>query len=215
MQSDSSHPELTLYYAPRCRAFTGLWLMEELGEPYVLESFLLASNRHKEPDYLALNPLGKVPLVVDGGIPVSEVGAIAAYLAERFPESGLAPPIGDPDRAAYLRWLFYVPGLLEPAMTQKLVGFEMKAASASWGSWEQTLAVARDAVTPGPYLLGERFSGVDILAASGLRFAVMFGAIPKEDPLAAYVARVQERPSFERASAIEQREGERFPPTQE
>src|SRR5690606_12223161 len=105
---------LTLHYAPRTRAFTALWLLEELGVAYELDSFDLYTGRHKQPAFLALNPMGKVPLVVCDQIPISETGAIAVYLADRFTAAGLAPALDDPQRPAYLRWMFFTAGVLEP-----------------------------------------------------------------------------------------------------
>src|SRR5690606_30539389 len=109
----ASGDSLKLYFAPRSRSFTALWLLEELGVDYALESFDLRSGRHKQPDFLALNPMGKVPLVVHDGIPVSESGAIAIYLADRFHAAGLAPAIDDRDRPAFLRWVLFAGGVLE------------------------------------------------------------------------------------------------------
>src|SRR5690606_12913143 len=104
-------PSLKLFFAPRTRAFTALWLLEELGLPYELESFDLNAGRHKQADYLALNPMGKVPLVIHDGVPVSETGAIAIYLADRFAghpgAATLAPAFDDPHRPAYLRWILF------------------------------------------------------------------------------------------------------------
>ena len=97
--------DLVLHYAPRTRSLVALWLLEELGVPYRLASFDLATGHHKSPEHLALNPMGKVPVVVDRGVPVSELGAIAIYLADRYPAAGLAPALDHPDRAAYLRYM--------------------------------------------------------------------------------------------------------------
>ncbi len=209
--SEPHDPSLVLYYAPRTRSLGALWLLEELGEPYRLESADLATGWHKQPEHLARNPMGKVPVVVDRGVAVSELGAIAIYLADRYPSAGLAPGIAEPDRAAFLRWTFFSSAVLEPALAEKFNKWEPRPRQHAWGSFDQMLDVATQGVTRGPYLLGERFSAADVLLASGLRFALLFGAIPKEGPIADYIARATSREAFVRASAIEAREGERFP----
>lgn len=206
-----TQPSITLHFAPRSRAFTALWLLEELGVPYELESFDLNSGRHKQPDFLALNPMGKVPLVVCDGIPVSETGAIAIYLADRFPAAGLAPALDERQRPAYLRWVLFSGGVLEPALGQKFFKWEVPARSVAWGSFEQMQDVLTAAITSSEWLLGDRFSAADIVVGAGARFGVMFGAFEQTGAIADYVARLTARPGFERAQAIEQREGERFP----
>ena len=206
-----TQPSLKLYFAPRSRALTALWLLEELGLAYELESFDLNSGRHKQPDFLALNPMGKVPLVVCDGIPVSETGAIAIYLADRFPAAGLAPAIDDPLRPAYLRWMLFSSGVLEPAFGQKFFKWEVPARSVAWGSFEQMQDVLIAGVSSSEWLLGDRFTAADVVVGAGARFGVMFGAFEKTGPIADYVGRLTARAAFQRAQAIEQREGERFP----
>jgi glutathione S-transferase len=202
---------LTLHYAPRTRAFTILWLLEELGVAYELDSFDLQSGRHKQPDFLALNPMGKVPLVVCDGVPISESGAIAIYLADRFPSAGLAPALDDPQRPAYLRWMFFSAGVLEPSFGQKFFNWQVPAQQMAWGSFEQMHEVLTAGVRDSQWLLGDRFSAADVVVGAGARFGLMFGVFEKQGPIADYVARLTARDGLERAEAIEQREGERFP----
>ncbi len=205
--------DLTLYYAPRTRSFTALWMLEELGADYTLESFDLLSGRHKTPEFLALNPMGKVPLVVDRGCAVSETGAIAIYLADVHRAADLAPPVDHPDRPAYLRWMFFAGAIMEPAFGEKFFKWDVPAQSVAWGSFAQMLATLESAVTAGPWLFGERFSMADVVVGAGARFGVMFGVIPKDGVVGAYVERLTARPAFKRANAIEQAQGERFPPS--
>ncbi len=204
--------DLTLYYAPRTRAFTALWLLEELGVPYRLESFDLASGRHKHPEYLAQNAMGKVPAVVDGHIAVSEIGAIAIYLADRFGDAGLAPVIHEPDRAAYLRWILFNAGVIEPAYAERFNKWEPRPANHAWGSFDQMLAVVSDGVKIGPWLLGARFTAADVVVGSTLRFGLAFGILDKHGPIGEYVGRATARDGFIRANAIAEREAERFSP---
>ncbi|MEO0321426.1 MAG: glutathione S-transferase [Myxococcota bacterium] len=206
---------LVLYYAPRTRSFTALWILEELEVPYRLESFAIRSGRHRQDDFLALNPMGKVPVVVDGETPVAELGALAIYLADRYRERvQLSPPTDAPERAAFLRWCFFASAIMEPAYGEKLFGWEAPPpGSVAWGSFERTMGALAAGLSPGPQLLGETFSVADALVASNLRFGMLFGALAKdEEPFARYVGRMTTRPAFLRARAIETREGERFPP---
>ncbi len=193
---------LTLYHAPRTRAFTALWLLEELGQPFEVHSFDMASGYHRSPEYLALNPMGKVPMLMDGDTPVSEMGAIALYLLERFPGSGLAPAVGDPKRAEFLRWMFFVPGIVEPALAQKFFGWQPPRASVAWGSYDLMIEVAEKGLESGPWLLGDTFSAADVVVGAALRFGVLFGAIDSP-AIKAYVERATARPAFERAMARE------------
>ncbi len=203
--------ELVLYYAPRSRSFAGLWLMEELGEAYRLESFDLGSGRHKEVDYLGMNPMGKVPMVVCDGVAVPELGAMAIYLADCFPGAGLAPGIGDAGRADFLRWCFFASAIVEPAMAQKMFGWEASAAHVAWGSWDEMLRVVRGQLAGGePWLLGDKFSVADLLVGNILRFATMFGALEPGGVIGEYVARCEGRAAFKRAEEIEARETARF-----
>jgi glutathione S-transferase len=202
---------LTLHYAPRTRAFTALWLLEELGVPYELDSFDLNSGRHKQADFLALNPMGKVPLVICDGIPVSETGAIAIYLADRYTAARLAPALDDPQRPAYLRWVLFSGSVIEPALGQKFFNWQLSPRTVAWGSFEQMQDVLTAAITDSQWLLGDRFSAADVVVGAGARFGLLFGAFEKQGPIADYVARLTAREGFKRAEAIEQRESERYP----
>jgi glutathione S-transferase len=202
---------LTLHYAPRTRAFTALWLVEELGLPYELASFDINTGRHKHDDFLALNPMGKVPVVVADGIPVSETGAIAIYLADRYPSANLAPALDDPRRPAFLRWVLFASGVMEPGFGEKFFKWEVPARSVAWGSFADMQRTLTAAVGEGEWLLGEQFSAADVVVGATARFGVLFGAFDKAGPIADYVARLTARPAFARASAIEARESERFP----
>jgi glutathione S-transferase len=203
--------DLILYYAPRSRSFTALWLLEELGVDYRLESFDLAAGRHKEPDYLQLNPMGKVPMVVDRGRAVPELGAMAIYLSDLHPAAGLAPAEDDASRPDFLRWIFFSSAIVEPAFAEKMFGWEQHPSNVAWGSFDEMLRVLNDGLGQNTWLLGEKFSAADVLVGSGVRFGTLFGVLPKTGPIADYLRRCTEREAFKRAAAIEAREGERFP----
>jgi len=203
--------DLTLYYAPRTRSFTALWLLEEFGLDYALESFDLSNRRHKQPDYLALNPLGKVPMLLDRGRAVPEIGAIAIYLSDLYPAAKLAPAPDEPKRPDFLRWIFFASAIIEPSLGERMFGWTPAPSSLAWGSFDEMIRVATEGLSRGNWLLGDTFSAADVLVGAGLRFGMLFGAIPVEGPIADYVARCTARDAFKRAEVIEAREGERFP----
>ncbi|MFY0660151.1 MAG: glutathione S-transferase family protein [Shimia sp.] len=209
--SDTQTPSLKLYFAPRTRSFAALWLLEELGEPYQLESFDFATGRHKQADFLAMHPMGKVPLVLDGGTPVPEIGAMAIYLADRYAAAGLAPAATDGARAEYLRWMFFASAIMEPAFAQQLFKWEVSPSTVAWGSFEQMMDVLADGLAEGPWLLGDTFSAADVAVGNNLVFGQMIGLIPHDGPIGEYLARLKAREAFQRAEVIEMREGERFP----
>ena len=154
--------------------------------------------------------MGKVPLVVHAGQPVPELGAMAIYLADRFPDAGLAPAVDDPRRADYLRWCFFASAIMEPAFGEAFFKWSVPAASVAWGSFAQMLEVLTAGLADGDWLLGDRFTAADVLVGSSAIFGTLFGVLPKDGPIAEYVARCQARPAAQRATAIEAREGARF-----
>jgi glutathione S-transferase len=194
---------MKLYWAPRTRSFSTLWLMEETGQPYERVLTDLSKGEHKSPEYLAINPMGKVPALRDGEATLAEAAAICAYVAERYPQAKLAPPLGDPLRARYLYWLFFSPGCIEPAMVQLATKIEMNPTAAGWGDAQLVLDVLDAALSTGPWLLGETFSAADIMVGSGLNFAVrLFKMAPSRPSFDRYLARCAARPAFQRAGAI-------------
>ena len=191
---------MQLFWSPRSRSFSSLWLMEETGKPYERVLTDISTGAQRQAEYLAINPMGKVPALRDGEATLAEAAAIAAYVAERYPEAGLAPPLGDPLRAKYLYWLFFGPGCIEPAMVQLATKLEMNPVAAGWGDSQRVIDVLDVALQKGPWILGERFSAADIVIGSGLNFAVrLFRIIPSRTSFDAYVERCMARPAFQRA----------------
>ncbi|MGH6681120.1 MAG: glutathione S-transferase family protein [Bradyrhizobium sp.] len=194
---------MQLYWSPRSRAFTALWLMEETGKPYERVLTDISSGAQKRPEYLAINPMGKVPALRDGEAVLAEAAAICAYVAERYPETELAPRLGDPLRARYLYWLFFAPGCIEPAMVQIATRIEMNPVAAGWGDAERVFDVLDAALAKGPWILGENFSAADVAIGSALNFSVrLFKMVPSRPSFDAYLARCVARPAFQRAEKL-------------
>jgi glutathione S-transferase len=194
---------MQLYWAPRSRSFTALWLMEETGQPYERVLIDITAGAQKQPDYLAINPMGKVPALKDGEATLAEAAAICAYVAERYPEAKLAPALGDPLRAKYLYWLFFAPGCVEPAMVQVATKIEISSVSAGWGDAQRVYDVLDAALAKGPWILGENFSAADIAIGAGLNFSVrLFKMVPSRPSFEAYIARCMARPAFQRAEKL-------------
>jgi glutathione S-transferase len=148
---------MQLYWAPRSRSFSALWLMEEAGKPYERVLIDISKGAQKSPEYLAINPMGKVPALKDGDATLAEAAAICTYVAERYPDSKLAPPLGDRLRARYLYWLFFAPSCIEPAMVQLATKIEMNPVAAGWGDAQRVFDVLDTALAKGPWILGEGF----------------------------------------------------------
>lgn len=194
---------MQLYWTPRTRSFTALWLLEETGQPYEKVLIDTSTGAHKTPDYLKINPMGKVPALRDGETLVAENAAIAAYVADRIPEAKLAPPIGDPRRGRYLQWLFFAPSCIEPAMIQAFAKFDVPTQMAGWGSPTQTADAVDQALATGPWLLGDQFTAADVVVGSVLNFAVRtFNMIPTRPNFDRYIDACIARPAFQRAEKI-------------
>ena len=194
---------MKLYWAPRSRSFTALWLMEETGQPYERVLTDITSGGQKTPEYLAVNPMGKVPALQDGSATMAEAAAICAYVAERYPQAKLAPAVGDPLRAKYLYWLFFAPSCIEPAMVQLATKIEMNPVAAGWGDAQRVFDVLDAALAKGPWILGENFSAADVAIGSSLNFAVrLFKMAPARPSFDRYIDACAARPAFQRATVI-------------
>jgi glutathione S-transferase len=197
--------EVVFYHNPQSRASMAHWMLEEVGAPYRIVPIDFAKDEQKSPAFLAVNPMGKLPTIVHKGVVITETAAIIAYLADTFPEAGLAPPIGDPRRGTWYRWLFFGAGCIEPALMDTMMNREPgRAMAMGYGTFDDTLNAVRGALTPGPYILGDTFSAADLYIDSELNFGGMFGAQKiKDDPLfTAYVDRLKARPAYQRAQGV-------------
>ncbi|MGO4683135.1 glutathione S-transferase family protein [Hyphomicrobium sp. 2TAF46] len=198
-----STPKLVHYHAPQTRSFAIRWLLEELGSPpHELKVLKMKKGEHKTPEYLAINPMGKVPAITHGGTPVTEVGAIAIYLADLFPEAKLAPAIGDTARGTYLRWIVFNHGAIEPAIADRWRKIEPSMASAmSYGTYDDTVNALLGAVGNGPFILGDRFSAADVVVGGAVRWMTLFKLLPEKPEFASYIERLTSRPAFKSALA--------------
>jgi len=196
--------DLILYTNPMSRGRIARWMLEEVGEPYRTE--VLEYSAMKDPAYLAINPMGKVPAIRHGDLVVTEAAAICAYLADAFPRAGLAPPAGDRLRGPYYRWLFFVAGPLEAAVTNKALGFETppdRRAMAGYGSYEAVIDTLETALDGREYLVGDRFTAADLYVGSHLGWGLMFGTIEKRPAFERYVQMVDARPAAQRANQLD------------
>lgn len=192
---------LTLFHAPNSRSCAVRFLLEELGVPYDLHVLDLKKNEQRAPAYLAVNPMGKVPAIRHGDAVVTELPAIFIYLADLFPEAGLAPGLHDPLRGAYLRWLAFYGSSFEPAITDRAMQREpAPPVLCPYGDYDTMLATLTDRLRAGPYLLGERFSAADILWGNSLGWITMFKLVPELPEIVAYRDRVNDRPAAHRAA---------------
>ncbi|MEO8554260.1 MAG: glutathione S-transferase family protein [Kofleriaceae bacterium] len=190
---------LTLYHHPFSRAAGTVWALEEVGQPYELKFVDIMKGAHKQPDIVALNPMGKLPILTDGDVVVTEAAAIALYLADRYAAGLLAPPIDDPRRGTYLRWSLFAPSVIEPGQMAKSGHWEFKPSQAGWGDYQSMLGALEIAVGKGPFLLGDMFSMVDVVFGGTVRFMLKFGGLEARPAIQAYVERLDARPASKRA----------------
>ena len=192
---------LTLFHAPNSRSGAARILLEELGVPYDLHVLNLKKNEQRAPDYLAVNPMGKVPAVRHGDALVTEQPAVFIYLADLFPEAGLAPALNDPLRGPYLRWLTFYGASFEPAITDLAMKREpTPPMMCPYGDYDTMLATLTAQLRAGPWLLGERFSAADVLWGTALGWATMFKLVPELPEVMGYIERVSARPAARRAA---------------
>lgn len=195
---------MRLYWAPRTRSLRALWALEEIGAPYERVRLDLAAGEQRASKFHAVNPMEKVPALEDGPARVAESGAIILYLADKFRDAGLAPAPDAPERGRFLQWLFFSGACVEGALIAKFSGAQLPEVSAGYGSFDRVFNVLEEALTPGPYLLGGKFSAADVLIASDLHFAInIFKILPPRPVFVDYLARCQARPAFSRAGQIE------------
>ena len=202
----AAHDEIVFHTNPMSRGRIVRWMLEELGVDYrpVVQAY---GASMKSPEYLAINPMGKVPALQHRGIVVTEAAAICTYLADAFPQAGLAPATDDPLRGPYLRWMFFGAGPVEAAVSAKALGQlppPEKAGFVGYGSFEQTMDVLEQAAaSASPWLLGERFSAADVYLGSQVDFGLAFRSIPERPAFTAWAERLRAREAYQRAKAAD------------
>lgn len=186
---------IDFYTNPRSRGAIARWMLEEIGQPY--ETHVLDyGTTMKAPEYLAINPMGKVPAIVHDGQVVTEVAAICAYLAEAFPEAGLAPTPAE--RAAYYRWLFFAAGPIESAVVNQALGVVVapeRKGMVGYGSFDEAVAALSGRLAASPYVAGDRFTAADVYVGSQVGWGMMFKSLPDLPAFVAYWNRLKDRPA--------------------
>jgi glutathione S-transferase len=195
--------DLTLYHASPSRSSIVLWMLEELGQPYDVKLIKLSEGDNLNPDYLAINPMGKVPALAHKGTVITEAAAICTYLADEFPQAKLNVPVGTPRRGLYLKWLFFGPGCFEPAVIDRAAPRkeEARRGMLGYGTFETTMDTVAKAIAQGPWLMGDQFTAADVIIGANIRWGTMFKLVPERPEFSAYAARIAARPAAQRAEA--------------
>ncbi len=192
---------IVLYHHPFSRASSVVWMLEEVGVEHELRFVDIMKGAQKEPEILALNPMGKLPVLTDGETVVTETAAIGLYLADRYASGRLAPALDDPARGTYLRWSLFAPSVIEPGSMAKAAGWPFKPGQAGWGDHESMLRAMESAIAGRDFVLGEKFSMADVIFGGTLRYMLRFDMLPKSPTFTAYAERLGARPALQRAEA--------------
>jgi glutathione S-transferase len=192
--------EIVFYQNPLSRGRMVHWMLEEVGAPYRIELVRFDTGENRKPAYLAVNPMGKIPAIKHRGTVVTETGAIIAYLADAFPAAKLAPAIDEPARGTYLRWMFFGQGCIEPALIDRMLARPPadKPTAVGYGNYDDVVNVTGQALTPGPYILGNRFSAADVYIGSQLGFGMMTKSLEPRPIFQSYVGLLSQRPAYKR-----------------
>ena len=193
--------KLTLHYHPFSRAATVVWMLEEVGIPYELRYVDLKAGEQRTPELRKVNPMGKVPALIDGDTIVTETAAIGLYLADRHALGTLAPRLDEKERGTYYRWILFAPSVIEPGAVAKAGEWKVGVGQVGWGDYDSMLATMEHAIGRGPWLLGERFTMADLVFGATLRFMLRFKMLTTTPTFTAYVERLSERPACKAADA--------------
>lgn len=192
---------IVLHHHPFSRAASVVWMFEEIGCDYTLRYVDIRAGEQKSPDFLAKNPMGKLPVLEDDGVVVTETAAIGLYLADRYASGRLAPALDDPARGTYLRWALFGPSVLEPACASKAAGWQYSEGAIGWGNYDAMVASLESALSKGPWLLGDRFTMADVILGGTLRYMLRFEMLDARESFIGYAARLADRPALQRAEA--------------
>jgi glutathione S-transferase len=192
--------EIVFYHNPMSRGRMVHWMLEETGAPYKIEPVSFDKGENKKPGFLAVNPMGKVPAIVHRGTVITECGAIITYLGDAFPAAKLAPATDDPARGTYLRWMFFGQGCIESALIDRMLSRPPvdRPTALGYGNYDDVVHAVEKALTPGPYILGDRFSAVDVYVGSQLGFGLMMKSLEPRPIFQKYVGLLSQRPAYKR-----------------
>ncbi len=197
----ASLPRVTLFHSPNTRSAGARALLEELEVPYDLHVLNMKKGEQREAQYLAVNPMGKVPAILHDGALVTEQPAVYLYLADLYPHKAFAPPIGDSLRGPYLRWMVFYGSSFEPALVDKSQNITPPPRMSPYGDYETVLSTVNRQLEKGPYILGDKFTAADVLWGVALQWTVGFKLVPPTPTITAYIERVTSRPGMKRAAA--------------
>lgn len=192
---------IVVYHHPWSRAASTVWMLEEIGVEHELRFVDIMAGQQKSPELLALNPMGKLPIVTDGDVVMTESAAIGLYLADRYAPGRLAPALDDPARGPYLRWSLFAPSVIEPGAMAKQAGWPVREGQAGWGSFDAMLGAMESAIAGRSYILGDAFSMADVIFGGTIRYMLMMKMIEPRPAFTAYAERLGERPALQRADA--------------
>jgi glutathione S-transferase len=193
--------QIDFYTSPMSRGRMVHWMFEEVGASYRPHLLDLQKNEQKKPEYLAINPMGKVPAIVHRGVVITEVAAICTYLADAFPAAKLAPSLTDPQRGAYLRWMFFAAACLDNALVDRMLSRPApteRLGALGYGNYDDVMKTVEQALSRGPYLLGEQFTAADLYLASQIGFGLMTKTLEPRPVFQTYLARTSDRPANQR-----------------
>ena len=192
--------EIVFYHNPMSRARMVHWMLEEVGAPYRIELVDLQKGEQKKPAFLAVNPMGKLPAIMHRGTVITETGAICAYLADAFPAAALAPRWDEPIRGTYLRWMFFGAGCVDSALIDRMLARPTpeRTSALGYGRYEDLIATLETAITPGPYILHQRFSAADVYIGSQIGFGMMTKTLEPRPSFQSYLGRLAQRPAYKR-----------------
>jgi glutathione S-transferase len=192
--------EIVFYHNPMSRGRMVHWMLEETGAPYRFEPVSFEKGENKKPAFLAINPMGKLPTIVHRGAVITECGAIITYLGDAFPAAKLAPAVDEAARGTYLRWMFFGQGCIESALIDRMLSRPPvdRPAALGYGNYDDVLRALELALTPGPYILGNRFSAVDVYVGSQLGFGLMTKTLEPRPIFQSYVGLLTQRPAYKR-----------------
>jgi glutathione S-transferase len=195
---------IKLFWHPKTRAQRIVWLMEEVCLKYdrVLID-IRNSSKPRDPEFAEASPMGKVPALADGDIKLSDSAAIAMYIADKYPQTDLAPGVRDAKRAPYLYWMVFTPGAIEPAIGEKFYGWPPNKLQNGWGDFDTMIKTFEGGLREGPWLLGEKFSAADVMCGSSAAFMKQIGILPESQALTDYAARCEARPAYRRSLEID------------